>query len=129
MQTHEDFMQHTIRLALRGTGKVSPNPRVGCTIVKDGHIIGEGWHREFGGPHAEVDALNRCTEDPKGAIAYVILEPCAHIGKNPPCAPFLIQEGISTVVILMHDPNPILSVKGIAFLREAGLYVIEDICR
>ncbi|MFM8456633.1 MAG: riboflavin biosynthesis protein RibD, partial [Ignavibacteria bacterium] len=67
MQTHEDFMQHTLRLARRGTGKVSPNPRVGCTIVKNGHIIGEGWHREFGGPHAEVDALNRCTEDPEGA--------------------------------------------------------------
>ncbi len=129
MQTHEDFMQHTIRLALRGTGKVSPNPRVGCTIVKDGHIIGEGWHREFGGPHAEVDALNRCTEDPKGAIAYVNLEPCAHIGKTPPCAPLLIQKGISTVVIAMQDPNPLVAGKGIALLREAGIEVIEDICR
>jgi diaminohydroxyphosphoribosylaminopyrimidine deaminase/5-amino-6-(5-phosphoribosylamino)uracil reductase len=129
MKTHEDFMQHTLRLALRGTGKVSPNPRVGCTIVKDGHIIGEGWHREFGGPHAEVDALNRCTEDPKGAIAYVNLEPCSHTGKTPPCAPLLIQKGITTVVIAMQDPNPLVAGKGIKQLREAGIEVIEDICK
>jgi len=129
MQTHEDFMQHTLRLARRGTGKVSPNPRVGCTIVKNGHIIGEGWHREFGGPHAEVDALNRCTEDPEGAIAYVNLEPCSHIGKTPPCAPLLIQKRIATVVIGMQDPNPLVAGNGIALLREAGIEVIEDICK
>lgn len=129
MQTHEDLMQHTLRLASRGTGKVSPNPRVGCTIVKDGRIIGEGWHREFGGPHAEVDALSRCTEDPKSAIAYVNLEPCSHIGKTPPCAPLLIQKGISKVVIAMQDPNPLVAGKGIALLREAGIEVIENICK
>jgi diaminohydroxyphosphoribosylaminopyrimidine deaminase/5-amino-6-(5-phosphoribosylamino)uracil reductase len=128
MHTHEEFMQHTLRLAFRGTGKVSPNPRVGCTIVKDGRIIGEGWHREFGGPHAEVDALNRCTEDPKNAIAYVTLEPCSHFGKTPPCAPLLIEKGISTVVIAMQDPNPLVAGKGIAVLREAGIEVIENIC-
>jgi len=129
MQTHEDFMQHTLRLAMRGTGKVSPNPRVGCTIVKEGHIIGEGWHREFGGPHAEVDALNRCTEDPKGAIAYVNLEPCSHTGKTPPCAPLLIERGIKTVIIGMQDPNPLVAGTGIALLRDAGIEVIEDICK
>ena len=129
MQTHEDFMQHTFRLAMRGIGKVSPNPRVGCTIVKDGRIIGEGWHREFGGHHAEVDALNRCTEDPKGAIAYVNLEPCSHVGKTPPCAPLLIQKGISKVVIAMQDPNPLVAGKGITLLREAGIEVIENICK
>ncbi|MGA1277126.1 MAG: bifunctional diaminohydroxyphosphoribosylaminopyrimidine deaminase/5-amino-6-(5-phosphoribosylamino)uracil reductase RibD [Candidatus Kapaibacteriota bacterium] len=129
MQSHEAFMEHTLRLALRGTGKVSPNPRVGCTIVKDGRIIGEGWHREFGGPHAEVDALNRCTEDPAGAIAYVNLEPCAHTGKTPPCAPLLIQKGINTVVIGMQDPNPLVAGKGIEQLRAAGIEVIEQICQ
>lgn len=128
MHTHEAFMEHTLRLAMRGTGKVSPNPRVGCTIVKDGRIIGEGWHREFGGDHAEVDAIKRCTEDPKDAIAYVNLEPCAHKGKTPPCAPLLIEKGIKTVVISMQDPNPLVAGKGIALLREAGIEVIEHIC-
>ncbi|MFM7158337.1 MAG: bifunctional diaminohydroxyphosphoribosylaminopyrimidine deaminase/5-amino-6-(5-phosphoribosylamino)uracil reductase RibD [Bacteroidota bacterium] len=129
MQSHDEIMEHTLRLALRGTGKVSPNPRVGCTIVKDGRIIGEGWHREFGGPHAEVDALNRCTEDPVDAIAYVNLEPCAHSGKTPPCAPLLIEKGIRTVVVAMQDPNPLVAGKGIAQLRDAGIEVIENICQ
>lgn len=129
MHTHEAFMEHTLRLALRGTGKVSPNPRVGCTIVKEGRIIGEGWHREFGGPHAEVDAFNRCTEDPTDATVYVNLEPCAHIGKTPPCAPLLMEKGIKTVVIAMQDPNPLVAGKGINQLREAGIEVIENICQ
>ena len=128
MHTHEHFMEHTLRLALRGTGKVSPNPRVGCTIVKNNVIIGEGWHREFGGPHAEVDAIRRCTENPAGATAYVNLEPCAHTGKTPPCAPLLIEHGIQKVVLAMQDPNPLVAGKGIALLQKAGIEVINNIC-
>ena len=128
MNQHQEMMNRVLKLALRGSGKVSPNPRVGCVIVKENKIIAEGWHREFGGIHAEADALLHCIEDPKGAIAYVNLEPCSHVGKNPPCAPLLIEKGIKTVVIGMKDPNPLVSGKGIELLRKSGIEVIQDIC-
>src|SRR5258708_5769805 len=86
-----EFMRKAIELAMRGRGLVEPNPMVGCVIVKDGRVIGQGWHQKFGGPHAEINALAACAESPAGATAYVTLEPCCHIDKKtPPCVPQLI---------------------------------------
>ena len=99
---------------------------VGCVIVKDGRIIGEGWHHEYGHPHAEIEALNDAhshNEDVRGSTVYVTLEPCSHWGKTPPCANRLVEEGVSEVVIAMSDPNPKVNGKGTAILREAGITV------
>ena len=106
----------------------SPNPMVGCVIVKNGRIIGEGWHHKCGNPHAEIEALNDAKsrgEDVKGSTVYVTLEPCSHHGKTPPCANRLVSEGIEEVIIAMRDPNPKVDGKGIAILREAGIKVTE----
>jgi diaminohydroxyphosphoribosylaminopyrimidine deaminase/5-amino-6-(5-phosphoribosylamino)uracil reductase len=119
----EAAMRHALRLALRGTGRVSPNPRVGCVILKDGRIIAEGWHAEYGGPHAEVMALERATEDVRGATLVVTLEPCVHQGKTPPCTPRIIERGIARVVIGMLDPNPQVNGRGVEQLRAAGIQV------
>jgi diaminohydroxyphosphoribosylaminopyrimidine deaminase/5-amino-6-(5-phosphoribosylamino)uracil reductase len=119
----EAAMRHALRLALRGTGRVSPNPRVGCVILKDGRFIAEGWHAEYGGPHAEVMALERATEDVRGATLVVTLEPCVHQGKTPPCTPRIIEGGIARVVIGMLDPNPQVNGRGVEQLCAAGIQV------
>jgi diaminohydroxyphosphoribosylaminopyrimidine deaminase/5-amino-6-(5-phosphoribosylamino)uracil reductase len=119
----EAMMRRAMRLAARGQGFVEPNPMVGCVIVKRGRVIGEGWHRQFGGPHAEVDALRRCKESPRGATVYVNLEPCCIFGKTPPCTDALIDAGVKRVVAAMHDPNPRIAGRGLKQLRKAGIAV------
>ncbi len=120
-------MQHAISLALKGAGQVSPNPMVGAVIVKNGQIIGEGWHEKFGEAHAEVNAVKNARESVRGATIYVTLEPCSYHGKTPACAPMLIREGFSRVVMALRDPNPRVSGAGAAILRENGIEVTEDI--
>ncbi|MFA6094108.1 MAG: bifunctional diaminohydroxyphosphoribosylaminopyrimidine deaminase/5-amino-6-(5-phosphoribosylamino)uracil reductase RibD [Elusimicrobiota bacterium] len=116
-------MHRAIVLARRGAGAVSPNPRVGCVIVKNGRVIAEGFHARYGGPHAEQEALRKAGKRAQGATAYVNLEPCCHYGKTPPCAKALIAAGVRRVVAAMKDPNPLVSGKGFAFLRRAGVIV------
>jgi diaminohydroxyphosphoribosylaminopyrimidine deaminase/5-amino-6-(5-phosphoribosylamino)uracil reductase len=120
----EQFLRRAILLAMNGRGTVEPNPMVGCVIVKNGRIIGEGFHARFGGPHAEPTALASCSEDPHGATVYVTLEPCCHLDKQtPPCAPRLIEARIARVVIGCLDPNPQVNGRGVAMLRAAGIVV------
>ena len=121
----EKYMRQAIALALKGTGRVNPNPLVGAVVVKDGRIIGEGYHQQYGCPHAERNALAACTESAAGATIYVTLEPCCHHGKNPPCTEALIAAGISRVVVGSPDPNPLVAGKGIAQLKAAGIQVEE----
>ena len=123
--THEHWMTKAITLARLGVGHVNPNPMVGAVIVKDGCIIGEGYHRRYGAPHAEREALASCTQSPQGATLYVTLEPCAHQGKTPPCTDAIIESGISTVVIGSPDTNPHVSGGGAKILRRNGIAVIE----
>src|SRR3954451_2542586 len=124
IQFDDDFLRRAIRLAMYGRGKVEPNPMVGCVIVKDGRVIGEGHTQPHGGPHAEPAALANCTESPAGATAYVTLEPCCHTNKKtPPCVPRLIDAKIARVVVACLDPNPDVDGKGIAILRDAGITV------
>ncbi len=116
-------MRRALELAARAQGHVSPNPMVGCVIVHQGEVIGEGWHAHYGGPHAEVNAL-RAVADPDRlpqATLYVTLEPCSHFGKTPPCADLLIEKRVGRVVIACTDPNPLVSGRGIAKLRAAGI--------
>lgn len=124
---HSDYMQRAIALAQNGTGRVSPNPLVGAVIVKDGVIIGEGWHAEYGSLHAERHALKNCTADPSGADLYVTLEPCCHHGKQPPCTEAIIAAKIRRVFIGSDDPNPLVAGKGIACLREHGVEVTTHV--
>ena len=115
-------------MAANGLKKTSPNPMVGCVIVKDNLILGEGWHHEYGKPHAEIEALNDAKakgNDVRGATVYVTLEPCSHYGKTPPCADRLIQEGVGEVVSLMRDPNPKVNGQGLEKLKAAGIKVTE----
>lgn len=121
--TDEQAMKRVLVLALRGSGRVSPNPRVGCVIAKDGRIIAEGWHNAYGSLHAEADAIERATESVEGATLYVNLEPCVHQGKQPPCATLLIEKKLRRVVIGMEDPFHKVHGRGIAMLREAGIEV------
>ncbi|TRX57533.1 bifunctional diaminohydroxyphosphoribosylaminopyrimidine deaminase/5-amino-6-(5-phosphoribosylamino)uracil reductase RibD [Thalassomonas sp. M1454] len=114
-------MQRAIALAKKGKFTTSPNPNVGCVLVKNGKVIGEGWHQKAGEGHAEVNALASATEDVKGATAYVTLEPCSHFGRTPPCAQGLINAEVSRVVIAMQDPNPLVSGNGVAMLEQAGI--------
>lgn len=124
METSDlNHIRRAITLADRGIGFVNPNPLVGAVIVKDGCVIGEGWHERYGGWHAERNALLHCKEDPRGATMYVTLEPCCHHGKTPPCTEALISRGIARVVVGIEDPNPIVAGKGIAQLRAAGIQV------
>ena len=128
--THEEYMHLACRLALRGTGRVSPNPLVGAVIVKDGRIIGEGWHAKYGDLHAERNALKDCRKrgrDPAGADMYVTLEPCCHHGKQPPCTDALIEAGIGRVFMGSGDPNPRVAGKGVQILRNHGIEVIEHV--
>jgi diaminohydroxyphosphoribosylaminopyrimidine deaminase / 5-amino-6-(5-phosphoribosylamino)uracil reductase len=119
------FMQRALELAERGKGTVRPNPLVGCVLVHGGKIIGEGYHEQYGGPHAEVNAIASVT-DPKllaDATAYVSLEPCSHWGKTPPCANLLIEKGIKSVHVATLDPNPLVAGKGVQLLKGAGVEV------
>jgi diaminohydroxyphosphoribosylaminopyrimidine deaminase / 5-amino-6-(5-phosphoribosylamino)uracil reductase len=117
------YMQHALKLAAQAAGRTSPNPMVGCIIVKNGEIIGEGFHQKAGTPHAEVHALRAAGGNANGATAYVTLEPCSHFGRTPPCADALIKAGILRTVVAMVDPNPLVSGQGITRLREAGIQV------
>jgi diaminohydroxyphosphoribosylaminopyrimidine deaminase/5-amino-6-(5-phosphoribosylamino)uracil reductase len=121
--TDQKYMKKALELAKLGAGKCSPNPMVGAVVVKDGEIVGEGYHQEYGGPHAEVFALNEAGEKALGADIYVTLEPCSHYGKTPPCAQKLIDTGIKRAVVAMVDPNPEVAGRGIEMLREAGIKV------
>lgn len=114
-------MSHALALATRGQGAVEPNPMVGCVIVRDGEIVGEGWHEYFGGPHAEVNALAAAGQGAAGATVYVSLEPCCHEGKTPPCTQALIRAGVARVVVAVNDPFPQVSGRGIAELEAAGI--------
>lgn len=121
---HEEYMQLAIELATKGAGHVSPNPLVGAVIVKDGEVIGQRYHEKYGGLHAEKAALENCHKNPMDGTMYVTLEPCSHFGKQPPCALAIIEAGIKTVYIGSDDPNPKVSGKGMAMLKEAGIEII-----
>lgn len=129
MTQNSFYMQRAITLAQRGMGFVNPNPMVGAVLVKDGRIIGEGYHEKYGDLHAERQALAHATCDPAGATLYVTLEPCCHHGKQPPCTDAILEAGISRVYIGSRDPNPLVSGKGVAILRAAGVEVHEDFMR
>ena len=116
----DHWMRLALELAGRGEGRVEPNPMVGCVLVRDGQLIAQGYHRQFGGPHAEIEALSDC-DDPRGATAYVTLEPCCHHGKTPPCCDALLAAGISRVVVAMEDPFPMVAGGGLSVLRAAGI--------
>jgi len=118
-----EFMARALRLAELGLYSSTPNPRVGCVIVKDGAVVGEGWHRHAGEAHAEIHALHAAGAQARGATAYVTLEPCSHHGRTPPCAEALIAAGVARVVAAMQDPNPQVSGRGLALLRDAGIVV------
>ncbi len=128
-QDNEKYMRRAIDLALEGTGYTGPNPKVGAVIVKDGRIIGEGYHERYGELHAERNALAHCIEDPKDSTVYVTLEPCCHYGKQPPCTDALIEAGVSKVFIGSRDPNPLVSGKGVSILKNAGIKVTTDFLR
>ena len=123
------YMERAIELAKLGRGWTSPNPLVGAVIVKDGRVIGEGYHRKYGELHAERNAFASLKEPAEGAEIYVTLEPCCHYGKTPPCTEAIIESKISRVIIGSRDPNPLVSGKGAAILREHGIEVIEDFMR
>lgn len=122
-------MRAAINLAKLGAGFTNPNPLVGAVIVRDGRIIGEGWHERYGGLHAERNALAHCMEDPVGADMYVTLEPCCHYGKQPPCTEAVIGAGIKRLFVGSYDPNPLVSGKSLGMLREHGIEVIERVLK
>lgn len=124
---HEEYMRKALELAERAYGFVNPNPMVGAVIVKDGEIIGQGWHEEYGSLHAERNAIAACTVPPIGGALYVTLEPCCHYGKTPPCTDAVIESGIDKVVVGARDPNPLVAGKGIEKLRQHGIEVTEGI--
>ena len=124
-----DYLRLALALAERGRGWTAPNPMVGAVIVKDGAVIGQGWHERYGEPHAERNALAACTADPAGATMYVTLEPCCHHGKQPPCVDAILASGIRRVVIGSADPNPLVAGKGVAILRSHGVEVTKNVLR
>lgn len=127
----EKFMLDALKLAEKGIGSVEPNPAVGCVIVKDNKIIGKGYHKRFGGPHAEINALSGCRKkgtDPTGATMYVTLEPCCHFGKTPPCTDAIIKAKIAKVVIAAIDPSKHANGKGIRLLKKAGIEIETGLC-
>ena len=127
--TDRDYMARAIELAKKGTGWTSPNPLVGAVIVKNGRIIGEGYHARYGEFHAERNAITSLRESAEGATIYVTLEPCCHYGKTPPCTEAILEQKIGRVVIGSRDPNPKVAGKGAAILREAGIAVEKDFMR
>jgi diaminohydroxyphosphoribosylaminopyrimidine deaminase/5-amino-6-(5-phosphoribosylamino)uracil reductase len=122
------YMRRALELAAEGKGHVSPNPMVGCVVVKDGRIVGEGFHQRFGAPHAEVNALRDAGSQAQDATLFVTLEPCCHTGKTPPCAAAVIAAGIKHVVVAMPDPNPLVAGGGLARLREVGITTRVGVC-
>ena len=124
-----DYMSLALELARRGMGWTSPNPMVGAVLVKDGQIIGQGWHTRYGALHAEREALKSCTQSPQGATLYVTLEPCCHHGRQPPCTQAILDAGITRVVVGSHDPNPLVAGKGLRILREHGIQVETGVCQ
>lgn len=130
-ETDLTFMKRALQLAVNGEGRVSPNPMVGAVIVADGRIIGEGYHAFFGGPHAEVNAINSVKEEDrdllKKSTIYVTLEPCAHHGKTPPCADLIVKTGIPRVVIGSLDPNPLVAGKGVKILEDHNISVTSGV--
>lgn len=128
MFQHEDWMQKALKLAEKGRGTTSPNPMVGCVVVKDGECLAEGYHVRAGESHAEVHALNAAGERAKGAFLYVTLEPCCHQGRTPPCVDRIIQSGVSEVIVACYDPNPLVAGKGVKALEAAGIQVRVGVC-
>ena len=126
---NEKYMRMAIELAKKGAGAVNPNPMVGAVVVKNGEVIGRGYHKFFGGPHAEVYALEEAGEKAEGATIYVTLEPCSHYGKTPPCAKKIIDMGIKKCFIGSSDPNPKVAGKGVSMLKEAGIEVVENVLK
>ena len=126
---NEKYMRMAIELAKKGAGGVNPNPMVGAVVVKNGEVIGRGYHKFFGGPHAEVYALEEAGKEAEGATIYVTLEPCSHYGKTPPCAKKIIDMGIKKCFIGSSDPNPKVAGKGVAMLKEAGIEVVENVLK
>lgn len=130
---HLKMMRRALSLARKGIGRTSPNPAVGAVVVRDGVIVGEGWHKRAGTPHAEIHALAMAGELARGGDVYVTLEPCSHFGKTPPCADALLAAGVSRVFVGMIDPNPLVSGSGVERLRRAGVVVetglLEKECR
>jgi diaminohydroxyphosphoribosylaminopyrimidine deaminase/5-amino-6-(5-phosphoribosylamino)uracil reductase len=124
----EKWMRRALELAERGRGFVEPNPLVGAVVVRDGVLVGEGWHQRFGGPHAEVYALEAAGEAARGATLYVTLEPCCHHGKTPPCTDAVIRAGVGRVVAAMTDPFPHVAGRGLEWLRAAGIAVDVGVC-
>ena len=133
MKEKEKYMKRVLELAQMGIGKTSPNPMVGCVVVKDGHIISEGFHEQYGGFHAERNALLKCGAEAEGADLYVNLEPCCHQGKTPPCTDIIIEKKIKRVFVGCLDSNPLVAGKGIRILKEHGIEVetgiLEEECR
>ncbi len=131
--TDEEYMRRALELAVKGRGYTNPNPMVGAVIVKEGRIIGEGYHEKCGELHAERNAFKNCTESAEGATIYVTLEPCCHYGKTPPCTEAIIENGIKRVVVGMLDVNPIVAGNGVRILEEHGIEVtvgvLEEECR
>ena len=119
----EEFMRLALKLAEKGRGKTSPNPMVGAVVVKRSKILAKGYHRRFGGPHAEAVAVKACAEEAKGATLYITLEPCCYFGKTPPCTDLIVESGISRVVCATVDPNPKVNGKGIRILKRKGIKV------
>jgi diaminohydroxyphosphoribosylaminopyrimidine deaminase/5-amino-6-(5-phosphoribosylamino)uracil reductase len=122
-------MKLALELAKKGLGSVEPNPAVGCIIVKNNKIIGKGWHKKFGGPHAEINALKNCKKSPRGTTMYVTLEPCCHFGKTPPCTNAIIKAGIKKVVAAVKDPTSKAAGKGFKILKKAGIEIETGICK
>ena len=126
---NEKYMRMAIELAKKGAGAVNPNPMVGAVVVKNGEVIGRGYHKFFGGSHAEVYALEEAGKEAEGATIYVTLEPCSHYGKTPPCAKKIIDMGIKKCFIGSSDPNPKVAGRGVAMLKEAGIEVVENVLK
>ena len=129
---HEHYMRQALRVARRGQGRVEPNPMVGAVLVRDERVVAGGYHKRFGGPHAEIEVLRQCQRQgvtSAGGDLYVTLEPCCHPGKTPPCTDALIQAGIQRIFVAMIDPNPMVGGKGIEQLRQAGIDVQIGVCQ
>ncbi len=127
-ESDRGYLRRALRLATRGIRTTDPNPAVGCVVVRDGCVVGEGWHAFAGGPHAEVQALAAAEGLARGATAYITLEPCSHHGRTPPCAPALVVAGLRRVVVASTDPNPTIAGTGLSLLREAGIETVVGLC-
>ncbi len=125
--TDYQYMSRAVQLARLGRWTTTPNPVVGCVIVKEGHVVGEGWHEKPGQPHAEICALHHAGSNAKNATIYVTLEPCSHFGRTPPCVDALINAGVSRVIAAMGDPNPLVMGRGFDLLRDQGIFVAHGL--